>query len=366
MIQVEIEKYIDDYPKPVTIEGTNKILNQLKNCICKIDIGKGSGFFCEIPYKNKKLKVLMTNNHVIDEKIIKENKKIKVSINDNKEYKIIELENKIIYTSQKYDITIIEINPEKEKIYNFLELDDEIFDDIIDLANKSVYILHYPNYSDGPKASISYGIIKNTQDEYNLIHYCCTDGGSSGSPIINLLNNKIIGIHKENVVGKKYNRGSLLKYPINEYLRKIIFISNTKMEMNNYFALLKFKEKIENKFDLNINSEQKDLISELEKFFIEKTKEKNKEWDLQIERAKWKAIVQAMGEMKCENGHDISDNKLYCSTCHGALYWVDPDERYAICKGCENNGLQQVPKKIKCWCGAESKCTVRWIAGYKI
>ena len=60
------EKYIENSPNPLTIEGTETILFQMKNCICKIlsnDGKKGTGFFCKIPYLNKLLPVLVTNNH---------------------------------------------------------------------------------------------------------------------------------------------------------------------------------------------------------------------------------------------------------------------------------------------------------------
>ena len=128
MSEIEKEKLLDKYPAPVTIEGTKKILNQLKNYICKIENknGNGTGFFCYIPYKNGKLEVLITNNHVINEEILKE-KRIKVSLNDEKENKIIELKNKKIYTSKLYDTTIIEINSVNDNIHNYLELDDQIF-----------------------------------------------------------------------------------------------------------------------------------------------------------------------------------------------------------------------------------------------
>ena len=70
-----------DYPRPVSIEGTKKILNQLENNICKIykkDGSKGTGFFCNISYNNIIIPVMMTNNNVIDEKYIKENNEIQI------------------------------------------------------------------------------------------------------------------------------------------------------------------------------------------------------------------------------------------------------------------------------------------------
>jgi len=55
----------------VTINGTKKILNQMMTIICKIYQGKGTGFFCKIPYKRNLLTVLITNYHIIDENFIK-------------------------------------------------------------------------------------------------------------------------------------------------------------------------------------------------------------------------------------------------------------------------------------------------------
>ena len=80
------EKALVDYPLPVTIDKTQLILEQMKNCICKIENKNGNGtkFFCYIPYKGEKYPVLITNNHVIDETIIKENQNIRITINNDK------------------------------------------------------------------------------------------------------------------------------------------------------------------------------------------------------------------------------------------------------------------------------------------
>ena len=46
--------------------------------------------------------------------------------------------------------------------------------------------------------------------------------GSSGSPIINLENNKVIGIHRGRYQKNyNFNIGTFLKIPINEYFWKI-------------------------------------------------------------------------------------------------------------------------------------------------
>ena len=105
MTQIDKEKLLDKYPLPVTIKDTEIILEQMKYSICKIENknGNGTGFFCKL--LNKKL--LITNNHIINEEIIKNNNIIKVTLNDDKIMKDIKI--KDYYTSIKYDTTIIEI-----------------------------------------------------------------------------------------------------------------------------------------------------------------------------------------------------------------------------------------------------------------
>ena len=65
----------------ISLEKAEKILEQMKTCICRIQAGntRGTGFFCKIPYEGKKIPVLMTNYHVI-----LDNKKINITINNEK------------------------------------------------------------------------------------------------------------------------------------------------------------------------------------------------------------------------------------------------------------------------------------------
>ena len=46
------------------------IIYQMKKCVCKININgiNGTGFFTKIPCCNESIKVLITNNHIINEK----------------------------------------------------------------------------------------------------------------------------------------------------------------------------------------------------------------------------------------------------------------------------------------------------------
>ena len=210
------ENMIIDSPLPISIEGTEEILNQMRYSVGKIKIENevGSCFFCNIVYENKKSSVLMTANHVINESNIKQFKYI--DLNDKRIPLDINEKTKIYY-NKNYDITIIEIKnkiiKEEDKVkIKYLELDN-IFKESHEIIfeNKSIYIPQYPN---GQEVVVSYGILKHIKD-MTIKHRCCTDKGSSGSPILNLSNNKLIGLHKGG--GKNYNFGTFLKIPIQEY-----------------------------------------------------------------------------------------------------------------------------------------------------
>ena len=157
---MEGEKKIEGSIDPVNIEGTKKILYQLMNCICKIKIKDifATGFFCKFSYKNKVIRVFMTNYHVLNENDLKENKKLHLSLNDEKETIIIDKEIKRkTYFNKDYDITLIELIDE-DRIKDYLELDDNLFQDYSEIIykNKSIYVLHYQN---GKNANVSYGLL---------------------------------------------------------------------------------------------------------------------------------------------------------------------------------------------------------------
>ena len=255
------EKKCEGYPSPIFLEGMRKILNQMENSICRInckDGVKGTGFFCKIPVSKKKnLEVLMTNNHIINKDYLDKENKITISIKDDKYIKSISLRDKFTYTNEEYDITIINLNDnEGENLFEFLELDENILnnDGEIYIGN-SIYIIHYPFNFYGNKVAVSYGILKKTSDceKYNFIHSCSTEYGSTGSPILNLSNNKIIGIHKQKSSGE-YNIGFFLYNSIKEFIQ---LYNNYKMK-NNYIDKNKIEEII-----LFMNFSAKDFKSEI-------------------------------------------------------------------------------------------------------
>ena len=261
------EKNIEDYPIPVTLESTKTILSQMEKNVCKIymDNGiKGTGFFCKVPYKGKygfdaSLSVLITNNHIIDEKHLGKNNKIIFSVNNDKIKKKLYIGDRKTYTSKLFDITIIEIFPDEDGIKDFLELDldindDDYYDNMY--IKKSVYLLHYPN---NEKVSVSYGIINaiNLQKNFDFFHFCSTDNGSSGAPILNSSNNKLIGIHKGASNNHNFNKGTILIFPIKEFLlrknkNKNGFVLENKYNKAIYQLTLDISEGMKKHFHKNI------------------------------------------------------------------------------------------------------------------
>ena len=234
MSDIKQETLIEKQPIPVSIEGTKKILSQMENCTCIIfpeNGKKGTGFVCKIPFLDYYLPVLITNNHVLNENDIENNKIIKLIINGYVKKIIIDnLRKKYTNPDENIDITIIQINPNKDKIYNYLELDENEINknnEKIELENnnKSIYILHYPK----GKLNVSYGLMENIINTKNIYHYCNTEDGSSGSPILSLETYKVIGVHFGYYKNIKKNCGTFIKYIIelfdsfNKNINKIIY-----------------------------------------------------------------------------------------------------------------------------------------------
>ena len=205
----------------------------MENCIAKIKVGetKGTAFFCKIPFPDEKngwegnpKKVLITNNHIVNEDFLnKPDSTISLLKNGDTNYKKIKsLNERMQYTDEKYDITIIELGEnEEDRIRNFLELDKILIDDIesksenlnVQFDDKTIYIIQYPKGD----LSVSFGKLNGISgsDKNNFRHTCCTNKGSSGSPILNK-DNKVIGIHKEST-NNNLNNGSFLNLAIKEF-----------------------------------------------------------------------------------------------------------------------------------------------------
>ena len=234
------------------------ILEQMKNCVCKIHSGKtkGTGFFTKIPFKNTLIPVLITNNHVLDINDIMYGKNITISLNNETIFKnIIIDEKRKRYTNEIFDVTIIELNEKNDGIKFFLELDNQIllgfnsknngennyFNNIY--KNESIYLL---NYLRSEQIYASYGLLENVElDEIN--HKCISDKGSSGSPILLLKSNKVIGVHNGNFLSdSKFNFGKLLVKPLIEF-------QNIQNASNNILAITQGNSIIINHLTNNIS-----------------------------------------------------------------------------------------------------------------
>ena len=115
--------------EPISLKITEKIVDQMKNSICRIENNeKGTGFFVKVPCKSKILPVLITTNHTINADDLLSNKNILLYINNGKAIKELKLDdNRLKYTNEKLDITIIEIKENEDKLnVKYLELDDEL------------------------------------------------------------------------------------------------------------------------------------------------------------------------------------------------------------------------------------------------
>ncbi len=79
------EQYKATIPEPVSLKGTEKIVEQIKNSICRIENNdKGTGFFAKFHINQKKLPVLITTNHTINIIDIIYNKNILLYLNNCK------------------------------------------------------------------------------------------------------------------------------------------------------------------------------------------------------------------------------------------------------------------------------------------
>ena len=225
-------------------------------CEIKSNKGVGTGFLCLIPFPTKLnlLPTLITNNHVLSEEDIAINQKIEYSFNNDTEFNSIIIDaDRRKYTNIEYDITIIEIKVDKDKINinSFLELDEEIYEENPNerYKQKSIYILHYPKSGE---IQISNGVIKYINEtNFEIGYLCVTFGGCSGGLLINSNNYKVIGLHKGGLAKEKINVGTFIKAPIEEFyntvnnIKEKKDIKEEKIENEKFNKPVKIKDEID-------------------------------------------------------------------------------------------------------------------------
>ena len=272
----EKEKLLNDYPIPIKYECTKIILEQMEKNICKLKLSngnKGTGFFCYIPFpdNNNLLPVLITNNHLINESLLyNDNEIIKIEIKKGESSKFLNLNGRKKYTDKNIDITFIEIKQELDNIKDFLYLDENIFNNIglqNDYVNETIYIPQYPEEI----LSVSFGILRSINNNYDFTHLCSTKKGSSGSPILNISKNKVIGVHKENTPFN-YNIGFFLSEPIKSFYKN--YSKNILKEFNNKFDL-NIKNNLIEILDLSKKNIGKDGLKYFDNINFKELKELN-------------------------------------------------------------------------------------------
>ena len=220
------QAHINSHPLSIGKNQMAKIFEQMSNSVVKIRNGdiNGTGFICLIPFPDEihRLPVLITCNHVlnIDDIIKIKKKEITLFLEEREITMRLNDDDRKIYCSRinNYDITIIEIK-EGDYLYEneFLEIDNDIYDDNLNkiFKDKTVYIIHYPKGGECEYTldTISRIDVSNTQ----IVHFCTTEDGSSGGPILNLKTFKVIGIHIGEHKSHKYNIGIVIKHPIDAF-----------------------------------------------------------------------------------------------------------------------------------------------------
>ena len=193
------------------------LLDEFKKSICQIIIGGGlgTGFLIKLLIKKKFHYYCITCAHVIEQKSIKSNKKIKINYNYNKKgHKKLEInlneKERFIreYLYLGVDATVVEILEKEIDKDCFFFVDKDNFDILKDFKNniekyknKSIFIFQIPK-----DLSYSCGKIISNKNLTKFYHSSSTISGSSGSPILLYAKDKIyiIGIHQggNNVINK--------------------------------------------------------------------------------------------------------------------------------------------------------------------
>ena len=259
MLDIIQEEFIHEQTIPVSIEATTKILYQMNNCLCEIyqkNVKLGIGFLCKIPYPNNNnnlLPVLIANNNIVNKndkyiKLIFSNKVKEIKINNSRKK----------YINPDNSISIIEIKPNKDKIFNYLELDEnDLYENKenleLEYENKSIYIMHYINET----LSVSYCIINYLMNNKKIEYGC---------PILSLKTFKIIGIYNGNCQNNIKNHSMFIKYLIDKFnecknKNELNIIYKTDKEGDEDIFGEDFVENNKNNIELIINGSKNDLIN---------------------------------------------------------------------------------------------------------
>jgi hypothetical protein len=178
--EMSLNEFVTKFEMEITINNENKYAS-------------GIGVLCNIPSKN--IKALITFNHLMNLDFLNNGQKILLYIN-KKEYEINIKKVRYFYTTEEFDITIIEILDD-DCVKNFIEIDKFI--------NSKNYIdedIICISLTKNKKINFSYGNIIEKKDDY----YKCDIEPHNEGIIILKDNMKLIGIiHELNMIPIEYN-----------------------------------------------------------------------------------------------------------------------------------------------------------------
>ena len=167
---------------------------------------------------------------------------------------------------------------------------------------------------------VSYGIIESIgddKDKCEIRHICKSDNFSSGSPLLNIRNNKVIGIHIGIYRKSYYSFGTFLNFPINEFSNDINLIRKNKYYRDEDFTDLKlissgnfgdvfFAHNIQDKEEFCL----KKINIEKMKLFYEQNKLKGYERDLDNEIKILKILSYNKNSVKYFGNYDNTNQKI--------------------------------------------------------
>ena len=253
-----------------------KIEDQQKKFICKIKLNDGNygiGFFCQIPFADKNndnMNILICHNKIYNEIYNDKNKDLNFSLIGNDfNYKITIDDSRKKYCEENYyETAIIEIK-DSDNLKNilFLEIDYSL-DNL-----KFIYSLPFYNAKDEFPFCSNFKLSNNNSFQFSNRFI------SLGCPIINLSNNKVIGISKSVNNINNYNIGIFLKEPIEEFIKileKDLGTNasdniNKKLDINPYIKTLllcfykieKLQKYFQNNFTLAFNKTKLNNLTSL-------------------------------------------------------------------------------------------------------
>ena len=252
------------------IHKQNKKEIQIEKLVCKIFIekinsgeivkDKAIGFFCETD-KNFPIKyALFTNNHILNEENIKIGKVLEIEYLNEIGYIIKKLEltkKRRVFFDIKLNYTCIEIF-ETDNIKNYFFIEQEIYQNNINLINKEVFMVKYLNNN----FSFNSGKILSIED--NLItHDIPINEHFSGSPLILKSDNTnfIIGLYYGDDI---YNIANKFNYILENIKNKIKINNEENLDIKNEIDCEYYEEnddrniKLIHDYDIPFNFYDKD------------------------------------------------------------------------------------------------------------